>query len=73
MNIQSEKLVLLKLLSETNDISIIESIKKIFKIENKDFWNDLSDEQKFEIEESEREIERGDFFLFEDVISKYRK
>jgi len=73
MNIQSEKIALMKLLLETDDSSIIESIKKIFLSEKKDFWSELSEEQKFEIEESEREIEKGEFFIFEEVMSKYRK
>lgn len=72
MNIELEKLELIKMLVETNDSSIISSIKKIFKAEKKDFWDELSEEQKFEIEESDREIERGEFFLYEEVMAKYR-
>lgn len=72
MNIQLEKLELLKLLSETNDESIIASIKKIFTTEKKDWWDDLTDEQKFEIEESDRQIDRGEFVLYEDLMKKYR-
>ena len=51
MNIQLEKLELIKMLAETNDSDIILSIKKIFANEKKDFWDELSEEQKFEIEE----------------------
>ena len=36
MDIQSEKLELIKLLLETNDKAIIEAIKNIFKSEKKD-------------------------------------
>jgi hypothetical protein len=63
---------LMKKLEETNDISIIEAIKNIFKSEKKDFWDELTQEQKDEIEESDREIDRGEYFLYEDVMSKYR-
>ena len=73
MNIQLEKLEIIKMLVETNDSSIITSIMNIFKSEKKDFWDELTDEEKFEIEESDREIDRGEFFLYEDVMSKYRK
>ena len=59
------------MIEETNDSSIIASIKKIFKTEKKDFWDELTDEQKFEIEESDREIERGEYVNFEDFIKKY--
>jgi hypothetical protein len=72
MNIQLEKLELMKLLAETNDKSIIASIKKVFITKKKDFWDELTEEQKFEIEESDREIDRGEYFLFEDVMAKHK-
>ena len=72
MDIQFEKSELMKKLEETNDLSIIEAIKKIFQSEKKDFWNELTQEQRDEIEESDREIDRGEYFLYEDVMSKYR-
>ncbi|SNB29617.1 conserved hypothetical protein [Flavobacterium psychrophilum] len=72
MNIQLEKLEIIKMLVETNDSSIIESIKKIFKSEKKDSWEELSEEQKTEIEEGERQIEKGEFFHYEDIMKKYR-
>ncbi|REG96205.1 hypothetical protein [Flavobacterium aquicola] len=72
MDIQFEKSELMKKLEATNDISIIEAIKKIFKSEKKDFWDELTQEQKDEIEEGERQIERGEFVLYEDLMKKYR-
>nr|WP_315251665.1 hypothetical protein [uncultured Flavobacterium sp.] len=72
MDIQFEKSELMKKLEETNDISIIEAIKKIFVSQRKDFWEELSQELKDEIEEGERQIERGDFVLYEDLMKKYR-
>ena len=72
MDIQLEKQALVKKLLETNDESIIVAIKKIFKTEKKDWWEELSQEQKDEIEESERQIERGEFVLYEDVMKKFR-
>jgi predicted transcriptional regulator len=72
MDIQFEKSQLMKKLEETNDMSIIEAIKNIFKSEKKDFWEELTQEQKDEIEEGERQIERGEFVLYEDLMKKYR-
>jgi predicted transcriptional regulator len=72
MDIQFEKSELIKKLEETNDVSIIEAIKTIFKSEKKDFWDELTQEQKDEIEEGERQIERGEFVLYEDLMKKYR-
>ena len=71
MNIQLEKLELIKMLIETNDSSIIDAVKKIFTSEKKDWWDELTDEQKFEIEESDREIDRGEYVDFEDFIKKF--
>ena len=72
MNIELEKSKLMKLLEETNDESILASIKKIFTTKKKDWWDELTEEQKFEIEEGERQIERGEFVLYEDLMKKFR-
>ena len=71
MNIELEKSKLMKLLEETNDESIIASMLKLFSTKKKDWWDELSEEQKFEIEESEREYERGEFVNFEEFIKKH--
>ncbi|MFV5691067.1 hypothetical protein [Flavobacterium sp. LT1R49] len=60
MDIQSEKLELIKLLLETNDKDIIESIKNIFKSEKKDVWKELSPEEQEEIDLGIQEANRGD-------------
>ncbi len=73
MDIEVEKLELIKLLEATQDVSIVAAIKKIFNASKKDFWEELTQEQRDQIEESEREIERGEYFLYEEVMSKYRK
>ncbi len=72
MDIQAEKISLAQLLLQTEDVTIIKKVKAIFNSQKKDFWDELTDSQKFEIEESDREIDRGEFFLYEDVMSKYR-
>ncbi|MCZ8230227.1 hypothetical protein [Flavobacterium sp.] len=73
MDIELEKLELIKLLEATNDVTIVAAIKKIFNASKKDFWEELTQEQRDQIEESEREIDRGEYFLYEEVMSKYRK
>lgn len=72
MDIQLEKLDLIKKLVETEDPTIINSIREIFSKKKKDWWDELSDEQKEEIEEGERQIERGEFVSYEDMMKKYR-
>ncbi|MBG6062223.1 hypothetical protein IWX83_002019 [Flavobacterium sp. CG_9.1] len=60
MDIQSEKLELIKLLIETDDTAIIESIKNIFKSEKKDIWKQLSAEEQEKIDLRIQEANRGD-------------
>ncbi|QSB27001.1 hypothetical protein [Flavobacterium sp. CLA17] len=72
MDIQLEKLELIKKLVETEDPTIINSIRKIFSKKKKDWWDDLTEAQKEEIKEGERQIERGEFVLYEDMMKKHR-
>ena len=72
MDIQLEKQELIRKLLETNDESIIAAVKNIFKTEKKDWWEELSQEQKEEIEEGDRQIENGEFVLYEDIMKKFR-
>ena len=60
MDLQSEKLELIKMLLETDDKIIIEAIKNIFKSEKKDVWKQLTPEQQEEIDLGIHEANRGD-------------
>ena len=60
MDIQSEKLELIKLLLETDDTSIIIAVKNIFNSQKKDVWKELSPEQQEEIDLEILEANRGD-------------
>ena len=74
MNIQTEKLKILKLVLETENPQILESIKNLFTKENKgDFWNSLTQEQKHEIELGISEIETGEIVDYEAVMQKHRR
>ena len=42
------------------------------KKKKKDFWEELTEEQKLDIEEGERQIERGEFVEYETMMKKYR-
>jgi hypothetical protein len=64
MDIQSEKLELIKMLLETNDKVLIEAIKKILLSEKKEAWEDLSPEQQDEINLEIQESNRGDVVDF---------
>ncbi|MBG6109363.1 Mg/Co/Ni transporter MgtE [Flavobacterium sp. CG_23.5] len=64
MDIQSEKLELIKMLLETDDKTIIEAIKNIFKSEKKEVWEKLSPEQQEEINIVIQKENRGDIVDF---------
>ncbi|QQY81230.1 hypothetical protein JJL45_09840 [Tamlana sp. s12] len=73
MNIQAEKIELIKMLLDTENPKIIESIKKIFKkSKTTDFWDDLSIEQRKEIENASREIEHGEVTDYDAFMEKHR-
>lgn len=73
MDIQAEKILLAKMLLDTENPKIIESIKKIFKKEKtSDFWDDLSLQQKKEIEKASLEIENGEVTDYESFMQKHR-
>ncbi|WP_271407461.1 hypothetical protein [Tenacibaculum soleae] len=73
MNIQAEKIQLAKMLLDTQNPKIIESIKNIFKKEKTvDFWTELSLEQRTEIEKASIEIENGEITDYESFMQKHR-
>ena len=73
MNIQTEKLELMKLLLNTENPKIIQSIKQIFRKERTlDFWDELSSEQQLEIKQGSSEIEKGNSSDYDSFMSKHR-
>ncbi|TXD80932.1 hypothetical protein ESY86_19700 [Subsaximicrobium wynnwilliamsii] len=73
MNIQAEKIHLAKLLLETENPKILESIKKIFKKDKTaDFWDDLNLEQKEEIDNALLEIKNGQVTDYDSFMQNHR-
>jgi hypothetical protein len=74
MNIQAEKLELMKMILETDNPTIIDSIKKVFKkqADKKDFWDTISLSQKEDILKGIQEIEEGRVIDYEDFIKRHR-
>ena len=73
MNIQAEKLELVRLIFETDNPSILASIKKLFKKESReDFWNKLPGDQKAEILEGIKGVETGETVDYQDFIKKHK-
>jgi len=73
MKIQAEKIEILKLILETDNPNILESVKKIFKKEEiTDFWATLTQEQREDILQGIEDIEEGEVVDYEDFMRKYR-
>lgn len=73
MNIQAQKIELMKMIIETENISILERIKSLFvQQEGEDFWLGLSSEQKSEIMIGIDDVETGNTVDYEDFMRKHR-
>jgi len=73
MDIQTEKIELAKLLLNTNNPKIIQSIKQIFKKEKTaDFWDELTSDQKKEIKTARKEIKDEKSSDYESFMTKHR-
>ena len=73
MNIQAEKLELVRLILETDNPGILASIKRIFaRSEQVDFWDGIPQYQKDEILIGIEEAEKGETVAFDEFIKKHR-
>lgn len=73
MDIQTEKLQLVKRLLDTDDESILQQVKDVFDTHEKDFWNELPDMVKNGIGRSRKQADAGLLTPHEDVMKKYAK
>ncbi len=73
MDIQLEKIKLIKLLINTNNPQIIQSIKDVFnRSESIDFWDKLSHNQQLEIKQGSKEIAEGNVIDYEAFMESHR-
>jgi hypothetical protein len=73
MDIQAEKIELVKRLLDTDDRSILQEVKNVFESHEKDFWNNLPEHVKQGIERSKKQADAGLLTPHEDVMKKYAK
>jgi hypothetical protein len=73
VNIQAEKIEIIKLILETDNQSILESIKELFN-RNKpvNFWATLPQDQKNDIMQGIIEIENDEIVDYKDFMEKHR-
>jgi hypothetical protein len=74
MNILAQKISLAKLILETDNPTILESVKSVFvKAKHADIWNELTYEQKAEIEKGLSDIVSDDTVEYQSLMKKHRK
>ena len=74
MNIQAEKLEIMKMILETDNPGILESVKSLFKKETKtDFWESLTSFQMEELQKGIDEANKGEVVDYNDFMKEHRK
>ena len=73
MDIQSEKLQLIEWLAGLNNATILKRFIALKKEQEKDWWDQISEEERAEILEGLRQADRGEVILHKEVMDKYRK
>jgi Sec7-like guanine-nucleotide exchange factor len=72
-NIESKKLALIQWLTSLNDVSMIDKILELKQKETKDWWNEISDEEKESIEKGLSDAESGKLKPHSEIRKKYEK
>ena len=73
MNIQAEKLELIRMVLNTKKPSVLARIRKVFeKEESADFWIALSEEKKEDIRQGIEELDNGEKYPYDGIVSKHR-
>lgn len=73
MDIQAEKLNLIKWLTSVDEPSVIKQLIALKKKQQVDWWDEISDEEKTAIEEGLAQADRGDILSHEEVMTRYQK
>ncbi|MDB5132303.1 MAG: hypothetical protein JWR02_2052 [Mucilaginibacter sp.] len=73
MDIQVEKLNLIKWLTEVEEPSVIKQFIALKNEQQKDWWDEISEDERAAIEEGLAEADRGDVLSHEEVMAKYQK
>jgi len=73
MDIQAEKIALVKMVLDTNNPKTLQSIKNLLKgTIQPDFWDELSTVKQKEINNASKELEEGKTTNYESFIAKHR-
>lgn len=73
MDIQAEKLQLIEWLARLNNTTTLKRFITLKKEQEKDWWDQLSKEEKAEIEEGLAQADRGQVVSHKEVMAKYKR
>lgn len=73
MDIQTLKIELVKQILELNSKESLDKVYAILKREEKDFWLELTDDQKIEIEIGRSQIKNGETEEWQTVLERLSK
>jgi predicted transcriptional regulator len=73
MDIQAEKLHLIKWLAEVTEPSVIKRFIALKNDQAADWWDQITDDERSEIEEGLAEADRGEVIPHKEMMAKYQK
>ena len=73
MDIEATKLELMHLLLQTQKEGLLAKVKKVFEEEGTDWWDDMDEEEKKEIETGLAQADKGEFTPHNKVMKRFDK
>jgi predicted transcriptional regulator len=73
MNLQAEKIQLVKMILSIENKSIVQQIKDVLHSTQQDWWNTISKDEQRAIKQGLDELDKGMFKSHKEVMKKYRK
>ncbi|MCJ8208160.1 hypothetical protein MUY27_00480 [Mucilaginibacter sp. RS28] len=72
MDLQAEKIALVKKILDVEDPDILNEVKHVLEQEEGDFWHYLPQHVKDGIEEGLRDVANGRYFSHEEVMKEFK-
>ena len=73
MKLYAEKIELTQMILSIESKQLIKKIKNLIKTEDVDFWDELHEDVKAEVEAAIKELDNGGGIAHEIVMKKYQK
>ena len=70
MDIQASKIELAKMILDLEDSKLIEKVRRLITKEKKDFYDELSEDEKLEVRYGIEQLDRGEKVSWEEVYKR---